>query len=67
MTVYRTVATRKKVVNIPYMAVALFLILNGCAPVISKELRSQVAREITFKEILKDPEAYKGKVVLWGA
>jgi len=66
MTVYRTVATCKKVVNIPYMAVALFLIFNGCAPVISKELRSQVAREITFKEILKDPEGYKGKVVLWG-
>jgi len=41
----------------------LFLISIGCAPV-SKELRKEVAKEINFKEVIKDPEAYKGKIVL---
>ncbi|NIR17244.1 MAG: hypothetical protein GWN86_26345, partial [Desulfobacterales bacterium] len=38
----------------------------GCAPVISKDIRDQVARDLSFKEVLQDPEAYKGKMVLWG-
>ena len=38
---------------------------SGCAPVISKQLRAQVARELTLSEVLKAPEAYKGKTVLW--
>jgi outer membrane lipoprotein len=43
----------------------LLLISAGCAPVISKGLRREVSRDITFKEVIKDPEAYKGKVVLF--
>ena len=39
-------------------------IFIGCAPVISKQLRKEVAKEITFKEVIKDPEAYKEKIVL---
>ena len=38
---------------------------TGCAPVISKQLRQQVAKELSLKAILKDPDAYKGKTVLW--
>ena len=38
---------------------------SGCAPVISKQLRGQVAKELTLSEVLKDPETYKGKTVLW--
>lgn len=42
------------------------LVIAGCAPVISKDIRDQVARDLSFKEVLQDPEAYKGKMVLWG-
>ena len=38
---------------------------SGCAPVISKQLRGQVAKELTLSEVLKAPEACKGKTVLW--
>ena len=47
-----------------FVAYCLFSIA-GCAPVISKQLREQVARELTLSEVLKDPEAYKGKIILW--
>ena len=47
-----------------FVAYCLFSIA-GCAPVISKQLRKQVAKELTLSEVLKDPETYKGKTVLW--
>jgi len=28
-------------------------------------LREQIAKELTLSEVLKDPQAYKGKIVLW--
>jgi outer membrane lipoprotein len=37
----------------------------GCAQVISKQLREQVAKELTLSVVFKDPEVYKGKNVLW--
>jgi starvation-inducible outer membrane lipoprotein len=37
---------------------------SGCASVISKQLRRQVAKELTLQVVLKDPDAYKGKTVL---
>lgn len=48
--------------------ISLFFILftAACAPVISKELRDQVAKELSFKEVLQNPEAYKGNLVVWG-
>jgi outer membrane lipoprotein len=39
--------------------------LTGCAPVISKQLRQQVAKDLTLGAVSKNPDAYKGKVVLW--
>ena len=39
--------------------------LTGCAPVISKQLREQVATELTMNIVVKDPEDYKSKTVLW--
>ena len=39
--------------------------LTGCAPVISKQLREQIAKELTLQVVLKDPEVYKGKTILW--
>jgi outer membrane lipoprotein len=50
--------------------IVLFLIyilfyLAGCVPVISKQLREQVAKGLTLEAVAKDPETYKGKTVLW--
>ena len=41
-----------------------FFSLTGCAPVISKQLREQAAKELTLSVVLKNPDAYKGKTVL---
>ena len=42
------------------------LLLSGCARVISKEVLQEVDASLTFAQILKDPEAYRGKTVLFG-
>jgi len=42
-----------------------FVSFTGCAPVISKPLREQVAKGLTLSEVLKSPEVYKGKIILW--
>jgi len=42
----------------------LFLISTGCTPLISKDLRKEISRDITFKQVIKDPDACKGKTVL---
>jgi outer membrane lipoprotein len=42
-----------------------FFSLTGCAPVISKQLREQAAKELILSVVLKNPDAYKGKTVLW--
>jgi len=44
--------------------IILCCIFIGCAPIISKAIRKNVSDKLTFKEIIKDPEAYKGKTVL---
>ena len=38
----------------------------GCAHVISTEVRNQVDEGITFRQVFQSPDAYKGKVVVWG-
>ena len=42
-----------------------FFAFSGCASIISKQLRKQVAKELTLQVVLKDPDAYRGKTVLW--
>ena len=41
------------------------VLFSGCAP-ISKELRAQADRTLTFQQVFQNPEAYKGKIVIWG-
>jgi len=41
-----------------------FLISAGCVPLISKELRRELSPDITFKDVIKDPDAHKGKTIL---
>ncbi len=48
------------------LMLSVVIILNGCAHVISKGLRERVASGITFKEVRENPDAYRGKIVLWG-
>jgi outer membrane lipoprotein len=41
------------------------LLIMGCAPVISKPLRDQVDNNLTFRDVFKDPDGHKGRVVVW--
>ncbi|MBN2569283.1 MAG: Slp family lipoprotein [Deltaproteobacteria bacterium] len=47
-----------------FLVCALFS-FTGCAPVISKQLRGLAAKDLTLSTVLKNPDAYKGKVILW--
>src|SRR4030042_4285427 len=44
----------------------LFLILSGCAHVISKDLRVKADPSLTFRQVFQNPNAYQGKTVIWG-
>jgi outer membrane lipoprotein len=46
--------------------VFLSIFLSGCAHVISKDLRVKTDPSLTFAEIHRNPNAYKGKLVVWG-
>lgn len=48
------------------VVVLLSLMSTGCAHVISQEIRNQVDEGITFRQASQNPDAYKGKVVVWG-
>ncbi len=43
----------------------LLILFPGCGP-ISKELRAQTDRMLNFQQVFQNPEAYKGKIVIWG-
>ncbi len=40
--------------------------LTGCAHVISKDLRMKSDPTLTLSQVRNDPEAFKGKMVVWG-
>lgn len=45
----------------------LFLfVISGCAYPISKELRQETTKEMTFPMVLQNPTAYSGSIVIWG-
>jgi len=44
----------------------LAFLLPGCAHVISRDLRAQADLTLTLEQVLQNPKAYKGKIVLWG-
>ncbi|KXK29847.1 MAG: lipoprotein [Candidatus Brocadia sinica] len=44
--------------------VVLFL-TAGCAPVISKQIRDRARPDVTFKDVLNDPERYKGQMIIF--
>jgi outer membrane lipoprotein len=48
------------------MAFMALLLLVGCAHVIPKETLKEVDRNATFAQVVKNPDAYVGKTVLFG-
>ncbi len=49
----------------PLLLSLTLLLLLGCVCVISKEVRREVTKDLSLREVMKDLDAYKGKVVLW--
>jgi outer membrane lipoprotein len=43
-----------------------FAFLSGCAHVISKDLRNAADPSLTESQVKRNPEAYNGKLVVWG-
>jgi len=50
----------------PLVLPLILFLLPGCVYVISRDVRKEVTRELSLREVIKDPDAYKGKLVLWG-
>jgi outer membrane lipoprotein len=48
------------------LAAILTAFAGGCAPVISKDLRAKAEKELSFREVIRNPDAYHGRVVIWG-
>jgi len=49
------------------ISILVFLVfLSSCAPVISSEVLQLADRQLTFQELTKDPEQYRGKIVVIG-
>ena len=44
----------------------IFFIAAGCAPPFPKETLDKVNRNVTFLELKKDPEKFKGTLVMFG-
>ena len=49
-----------------FLLLFLAVLLSGCVHVISKDLRESADPGVAFREILKNPNAYRGKSVVWG-
>ena len=48
------------------LLLSIFVFLPGCAHVISKDVRAEVDPTLSFRQVLQDPNSFKGKTVLWG-
>jgi len=49
-----------------FLLLSSFLILPACAHVISKDLRVAADPHLSFRQIGHDPNAYRGRTVIWG-
>lgn len=47
------------------LPIALLFFFTACAPVISKQVRTQVTKGLGLTAVRKNPKAYVGKIVLW--
>ena len=44
----------------------LIFISSGCVRAISNDLRAQVEEEISIRQVIKNPAAFQGQMVIWG-
>ncbi|MDO8427317.1 MAG: Slp family lipoprotein [Deltaproteobacteria bacterium] len=51
---------------ISLLLLIILAVFAGCAPVISEEALKDVDREINLGDVIKDPEGYAGKGVVFG-
>jgi outer membrane lipoprotein len=49
-----------------YLLILVVTSLLGCAHVISQELRERADKELSFAALLKDPDRYVGRFVIFG-
>ncbi|MEW6214473.1 MAG: Slp family lipoprotein [Nitrospirota bacterium] len=49
-----------------YLIVLAIVLLFSCAPVLRKDLMDKATRDITFSEILRNPEVYRGRLFILG-
>jgi len=52
--------------RVQWVLLISFLLLSGCAHVISKELRAKSNLSLTLSQVRQNPETFKGKWVVWG-
>lgn len=48
------------------LPIVFLIVLSGCAHVISGNIRAEARKDLTFRMVLADPEAYIGATVVWG-
>jgi outer membrane lipoprotein len=44
----------------------ILLLISGCGPVISEQVRRDTDLALPFKEVLQAPSVFKGRKVIWG-
>jgi len=49
-----------------FIIMIVLVFLSGCVHAISRGVREEVDKKVTFSELIKEPAAYQGKVVLLG-
>ena len=49
-----------------HLLIIILLIVNGCAHVVSQDMRERVDKELTPAALFKSPELYTGKTVILG-
>ena len=49
-----------------WILIAVMVLLSSCAPVISQETLSQSDRYLTFQELIRNPDQYRGTVIVIG-
>jgi outer membrane lipoprotein len=49
-----------------FLLLSFIILLSGCAHVISKDLRTKSDLSLTLSQVRQNPNAFKGKLVVWG-
>ncbi|MDY7034053.1 MAG: Slp family lipoprotein [Thermodesulfobacteriota bacterium] len=48
-----------------FISSVILLTVSGCTAVISEGLRQEVAEGTTFRQVMENPDAHTGKVIIW--